>query len=417
MGTEEVRDCYGRFYANVSGQESPFVFRRGEGVFVENPEGETFIDFTSGYSVHNLGYGTSLMRRLMASECEVLEETGSAGLDINAFPHAPGAVLARCLAESTAIPSAKVFFCNSGTEAVEAALKLHRKKHRPLTVTCGDAFHGRTLGALTLTDGKEVYHEDFPKIPDVLRVPFPVGKDSFAAMRRVLMPRGKSYFRQMGRVVIELVQGEAGMRPADREAIFWLRKFTQEHGILLIIDEVQTGFGRTGTMFAYEQYGIIPDAICIAKGAGLGFSFGALIFRGDLDWKKAGQHSNTMGGNIPSAIAALECLRMFSETHPEQNAAARGGELSAWLGTLHDSFPRIARDVHGMGLMWGIDFCSSDIRDTVIREAYERRLLVIGARDHTIRVTPSLVIESSELCKGLHRLWSVCDEVQTSLKK
>src|SRR6478672_7930044 len=275
------------------------VLERGEGAVVEDVEGARYLDLLGGIAVNTLGHGHPALVRAVA------EQAGSLVHVSNFFTTTPQVELAERLLEVAGAPSGSaVFFANSGTEAVEAAVKLSRRTGRTRLVAAEGGFHGRTTGALALTH-KPAYREPFePLLPDVTHVPY--GDE--AALRAAVAG-------DVAAVVLEPIQGEAGVIEADPAYLRLARELTTAHGALLVLDEVQTGIGRTGSWFAFQQAGVVPDAMTLAKGLGGGVPIGALVtFGPDVSGLlTAGMHGSTFGGNPLAAAAGLAVLATIEE--------------------------------------------------------------------------------------------------------
>ncbi|MGH9903827.1 MAG: aspartate aminotransferase family protein, partial [Pyrinomonadaceae bacterium] len=322
--------------------------------------------------------------------------------------------LARKLDEITPVPSpTRTHFANSGTEAVETALKLAmHATGREKFIAFFNSFHGRTLGSLSLTSSRVAQRRGFRRQAlDVVHVPYPnvfrhpfTGEPSDAATvsRACLEWIEQRLFKtttppeEVAGIVVECVQGEGGYVPAPREFLQGLRRICDEHGILLIVDEVQSGMGRTGKMFASEHYDLKPDIVCIAKGIASGLPMGACVARADLmDWKP-GAHASTFGGNPVAIAAALKTIELL-ERELIANSAEVGAYLKAGLEKLMRKHDCIG-DVRGLGMMVGVEFvegggsmkAAAELRDRVEVECFNRGLIILGAGANTIRWSPPL---------------------------
>ncbi|PYT00222.1 MAG: aspartate aminotransferase family protein, partial [Acidobacteria bacterium] len=314
------------------------------------------------------------------------------------------------------VPSpTKTHFANSGTEAVETALKLAiHSTGREKFIAFFNSFHGRTLGSLSLTSSKIAQRRGFKRQAlDVVHVPYPntfrhpfTGErtDGPTASAAVLDWIENRLFKtttppeEVAAIVVEAVQGEGGYVPAPREFLQGLRRICDEHGILLVVDEVQSGMGRTGKMFACEHYDLKPDIITLAKGIASGVPMGACVARADLmDWKP-GAHASTFGGNPVAIAAALKTIELL-ERELIANSASAGAYLQDGLRQLAQRHECIG-DVRGLGMMIGVEFVSDresnapapELRDRVEMECYRRGLIVLGAGHNTIRWSPPLVL-------------------------
>jgi len=322
--------------------------------------------------------------------------------------------LARKLDEITPVPSpTKTHFANSGTEAVETALKLAmHATGREKFIAFYHSFHGRTLGSLSLTSSKVAQRKGFHRQAlDVTHVPFPnpyrpmlpasegvtVGQASLNWIENVLF-KTTTPAEEVAGIVVEVVQGEGGYLPAPADFLLGLRRICDEHGILLIVDEVQSGMGRTGKMFASDHYGLKPDIITIAKGIASGLPIGATVARADLmDWKK-GAHASTFGGNPVCIAAALKTIELL-ERELVQNSAEVGAYLQDGLRKLMEKHDCIG-EVRGLGMMIGVEFVEDratktpapELRDRVEIESFNRGLILLGCGGNSIRWSPPLIL-------------------------
>lgn len=378
----------------------PLAVERGYGAIIEDVDGNRFLDFTAGIAVCSTGH---CHPRVVAA---IQEQAGRlvhmSGTD---FYYAPQGELAKKLAEITPGAGAKrVFFTNSGAESVEAAFKLARyHTGRQHMIAFFGAFHGRTLGALSLTGSKVVQRRGFaPLIPMVSHVDYPNsyrGLQSLESLnqledlfKRTVAPQ------EVAGIIVEPIQGEGGYIVPPPEFHRELRKLCDQHGILLIADEVQSGMGRTGKMFAMEHWGVVPDVVCLAKGIASGMPLGAIIAReGIMDWGP-GSHASTFGGNPISCVAALETIKLLEESLME-NARLVGEHLKGRLRDLMARHRAIG-DVRGIGLMIGAELVrdrgtkepDAGLRDEVVQACFRQGLLLLGCGASTLRFCPPLVI-------------------------
>lgn len=386
----------------------PLVAAKGEGVWMKDPDGNVFLDFTSGIAVTSTGHCHPKVVKAIKKQAEQLLHMS--GTD---FYYENQIKLAQKLADRAPGKFAKrVFFTNSGTEAVEAAFKLARyKTKRERMISFFGAFHGRTMGSLSLTGSKVKQKENFGSlIPGVTHVGYgycyrcpyhlvypECGIDCVDYIEHTLFKRTVPP-HEVAAIIVEPVQGEGGYvvpPPGYHEK---LRALTKKYGILLIADEVQSGMGRTGKMFAIEHWGVEPDIITVAKGIASGMPLGAMIARADLmDWEP-GSHANTFGGNPVACAAALETLELL-ETKLLKNAQVVGDYLRGKLNELSRSFPMIG-DVRGLGLMVGMELVKDretkkpapKERDLVVEKAFRKGLLLLGCGESSIRFCPPLTV-------------------------
>jgi 4-aminobutyrate aminotransferase len=389
----------------------PLAVARGEGAVIEDVDGNRFLDFNAGIAVCSTGHcHPRIVKAIQEQAARLIHMSGTD------FYYGPQAELARKLAAIAPGPGNKrVIFTNSGTESVEAAFKLARyhTKRKHMIAFFG-AFHGRTMGALSLTASKVTQRVRFaPLIPQVSHVDFPncyrCPRQSNAAccfdgldqiennlFKRTVSPD------EVAAIIVEPIQGEGGYIIPPPEFHKRLKALAQRHGILLIADEIQTGMGRTGKMFAMEHWGVEPDIICLAKGIASGMPLGAIIARDDImDWPP-GSHASTFGGNPVSCAAALETIALLEEGLIV-NAAHVGGYLMKRLRDLQTRHELIG-DVRGKGLMIGIELVRDRAtkepavaeRNAIVQECFQKGLLLLGCGASSIRFSPPLVIDRAD---------------------
>ena len=383
----------------------PLAVRRARGSIVEDLDGNRYLDFTAGIAVCNVGHCHPLVVKAIQQQAgDLLHMCGSD------FYYEPMIDLGEKLTEITPGKFAKrVFFTNSGTEAVEAALKLARfHTRRKWVIGFHGAFHGRTLGALSLTASKVKQRARFgPLLPMIAHATYG-DLDSVAALFKHEVPA-----EETAAIVVEPILGEGGYRVPPPEFLRGLRKICDEHGILLVMDEIQTGMGRTGKMFASEHSNVVPDILCVAKGLAAGMPLGAIVASETImDWPE-GVHGSTFGGNPVSCAAALASIELI-ETNFLGNAARLGSVAIAKLQVLADKYACLA-DVRGLGLMLAVEVVhprgkhagDPRLRDRIVHEAFVRGLLLLGCGESAIRFCPPLCINRTQLEVGL----DVLDEV------
>jgi 4-aminobutyrate aminotransferase len=397
----------------------PLVVARASGCVIEDVDGNRFLDFTAGIAVTNTGHCHPGVVAAIKDQADKLLHMS--GTD---FYYAPEVDLAERLAKAAPGPTAKkVFFTNSGAEAIEAALKLARwHTGRSRVVAFFGAFHGRTYGAMSLSGSKLVHRRGFsPLVPDIHHVAFPRECDCSAGGEcRLVRDLEDTIFRrtappeEVAAIFVEPIQGESGYHPMPPGCLPQLRKLCDQHGILLVADEVQSGFGRTGKLFAVEHYGVEPDIICLAKGIASGLPLGAIVAKDEvMDWP-SGSHASTFGGNPVSCRAALATLQLLEQEYTA-NAAARGEQLRAGLRELADDFDALS-GVRGLGLMTAVDLPSAAIREQVIQAAFHRGLLLLGCGETALRFCPPLCISVSQIETGLQILADVLGSVSVARK-
>ena len=383
----------------------PLVAARGWGCTVEDVDGNLFLDFTAGIAVNATGHAHPDVVAAIADQSAKLIHMS--GTD---FYYGPEIELAERLVRLAPGKEPKrVFFANSGAETVEAALKLARHHSgRQRVISCYGAFHGRTYGAMSLGGSKALHQQGFgPLLSGVHRIHFDAPREEIEELFATVCPAD-----EVAAVFVEPIQGEGGYRvPSDR-FLPMLRDVCDEHGILLVVDEVQSGIGRTGRWLALEHFGVVPDMICLAKGLASGLPLGALVARADvMDWPP-GSHASTFGGNPVSCRAALATLDLVEREYMA-NARDRGAELKAGLERLAAA-TRCVRDVRGLGLMLAVDVVGKDgrpdpqRRDALVDAAFHRGLLLLGCGYAGVRFCPGLCVTARQVETALEILAEVC---------
>jgi 4-aminobutyrate aminotransferase len=368
-------------------KEYPLVVARASGVVVEDVDDNRYLDFMAGIAVASTGHAHP---KVVAA----ITETASRFLHICAtdFYYEEMTALCERLALLAPGPSKKrVFVTNSGAEAVEGAMKLARHAtRRPAFIAFDGAFHGRTYGAMSLTSSKAVQRFGFgPFLPDVHHVKYPEVRAIDELFYRRLDPR------DVAAIFVEPVQGEGGYIVPPRGFLTSLRELCDRHGILLVCDEVQSGIGRTGRMFACEYDGIEPDILLTAKGLGSGMPIGAIIAREAVMTWPAGAHGSTFGGNPVCCAAALATLDLV-EGGLTSNACTRGAELLTGLQRIADGRKPITQ-VRGLGLMLGIEFAEATMSRELVQRAFRKGLLLLGAGKSTVRLAPPLIVDEYDV--------------------
>ncbi len=387
------------------------VAERASGVWVEDVDGNIFLDCNAGVAVCSTGHCHPQVVRAIQEQAEQLIHM--CGTD---YYHRHMPALAKKLDEIVPVPSpTRTHFANSGTEAVETALKLAmHATGREKFIALFNSFQGRTLGSLSLTSSRVAQRLGFKRQAlDVVHVPYPNEfRNPFraedcgdgGAAQGALNWIEERLFKtttppeEVAGIVVEAVQGEGGYVPASRSFLQGLRRICDQHGILLIVDEVQSGMGRTGKMFACEHFDVKADIVTIAKGIGSGLPIGACVARAELmDWKP-GAHASTFGGNPVCIAAALKTIELL-EGGLVQNSAEVGAYLKSGLERLQKKHDCIG-DVRGMGMMIGVEFVEDsvsnkpapELRDRVEVACFERGLIILGAGTNTIRWSPPLIL-------------------------
>lgn len=365
----------------------PLVANSAKGAIIEDVDGNQFLDFNAGIAVCSTGHCHPDVVRAIQKQAESLIHMS--GTDFY-YAHMPQ------LAEKleSLMPDGKAwrcFFGNSGTEAIEAALKLARyATARWQFIAFHRSFHGRTMGALSLTSSKPVQRKKFgPLVPGVTHIPF--GDTRYledVVFKTTVNPD------EVAAIVVEPIQGEGGYVVPPPDFLPSLERIARKHGILIIADEVQSGMGRTGKMFAFEHFDFHPDIIAIAKGIASGMPLGVTMARADIMTWEPGAHASTFGGNPVCLAAAIETVRLLQEKYVA-NAANIGDFMFSELQHLKAKHPVIT-DVRGRGLMIGIELAKPQLRDAIIEECFRRGLLILGAGPSAIRLCPPLVIDEEQ---------------------
>jgi 4-aminobutyrate aminotransferase len=374
--------AYGRVY--------PLAVKAGRGMAIEDVDGNLFLDFTAGIAVSSTGH--SHPKVLAAIEEQARRFLHYCGSD---FYYEPMARLAEKLAKlAPGASEKKVFLTNSGTEAIEAAIKLARyETKRTHLIAFLGAFHGRTLGSLSLTASRASHRAHFgPLLPGVHHVPY--GMEGLEAIEKNIFGH-EAAPDEVAAIFVEPIQGEGGYIVPPPDFLPALAAICRRHGILLVADEIQSGFGRTGKMFACEHWNIEPDILCVAKGIASGLPLGAMIARSDISTWKHGNHGSTFGGNPVACAAALATIELI-EDGLMKNAAEAGTYLKEKLGRLKSSRSALA-DVRGMGLMVGVEFVSAEERERVVLASFEKGLLLLGCGERVIRFCPPLIVSKAEI--------------------
>jgi 4-aminobutyrate aminotransferase len=391
---------------------------RGEGHHLYDTDGKAYLDFANGIAVSVLGHGhPAVTAAIHAQVDEMIAPCAAMGYAESTVRHA------KLLAEFLPEPLDSIFFMNSGSEAIEAALKLARRvTGRPGIIAFRGGFHGRTIGAVSITSSNINYRLGYePLLPGVYLSPFPSAYRDFADDEERAVEVSLKHLRDLlattippsavAAVILEPMQGEGGYIPAPPAFLRALRAICDEHGILLIADEVQAGFGRTGKMWSFEHAGIVPDVVCMAKAIANGLPLSAIASSKALQerWGKSA-HGTTFGGNPVSCAAGIAVLETIRAERLVENSAARGAELMTGLRAIAADDSRIG-DVRGLGLMIGVEFVrdratrepDGPFCETVIQGCADEGLLVIscGVEHNVIRWIAPLNVTSAEISEAL----------------
>ncbi|MFZ5912366.1 MAG: aspartate aminotransferase family protein [Chloroflexota bacterium] len=358
---------------------------RGKGASLFDADGNEYLDCSSGHGVANLGHAHPKVAAAIAEQAATLITL------FESFPNDKRAALMEKMA--TLVPGLeRVFFCNSGAEAVEAALKFARlSTGRTNIVAAMRAFHGRTFGALSATFNKK-YRQGFePLVPGFSHAPYN-NIDALASA----VDEGTAA------VILEVIQGEGGVYPADPEYIQAARRICDEKGALLIVDEIQSGFGRTGKMFAVQHFDVTPDLLCCAKSLAGGVPMGAVLIGGKVQNLTPGAHGSTFGGNPLSCAAGLAALAVIEEEDLARQAAEKGAYL---VGKLRQIESPLVREVRGMGLMVGVELKQKVA--PYLKALQEKRIIALNAGMTVIRLLPPLVISYAQMDRVVDALADV----------
>ncbi|KUO56825.1 MAG: acetylornithine aminotransferase [Alphaproteobacteria bacterium BRH_c36] len=369
------------------------VFERGEGCWLTSANGDRYLDFGSGVAVNALGHAHPHLVSALTEQAGKLWHTS------NLYRVAGQERLADRLCQTTFAD--KVFFCNSGAEACEGAIKAARRYHfargnpeRWRIITFHGAFHGRTLAALSAA-GNPQYLEGFGE---------PAGGFDHVAFADHEAVEA-AITEETAAIMIEPVQGEGGVRILPPQCLAGLRELCDKHGLLLILDEVQTGVGRTGTFFAHEQAGIVPDLMAVAKGIGGGFPLGAILAtEAAASGMVPGTHGSTFGGNSLAMAVANAVLDIVLAGGFLEEVARKSGRLRQGLAEIEDEYSDLVAEVRVAGLLTGLKLRDNVKPASVVSASLAENLLVVGASDNVVRILPPLIVSQEEIAEGLARL-------------
>ncbi len=364
----------------------PVVFDHGEGVRLYDTDGKEYLDFCAGIAVHALGYGNEAWKNELKDQIDKITHTS------NLYYNEPAIKAAGALKKITGLD--RVFFTNSGAEAVEGAIKTARKyaflkdgttDHE--IIAMDHSFHGRTMGALSVT-GTKAYRDPF--LPMIGNIKYAVYND-LESVKSLINHKTCA-------IILETIQGEGGIHPGTGDFIKGIRKLCDDNDILMILDEIQCGMGRSGKMFAYEYFGIKPDVLTLAKGLGCGIPVGAFLMNEKTAQNslKPGDHGTTYGGNPFAAAAINAVIGQFGELDILKNVNETGAYLKEKLEVLKGKYP-IIKDVRGKGLIAGIEFDDTKPVSEVCKKALENGLVVISASGNVLRLVPPLIITKDDI--------------------
>ena len=366
------------------------TLKSGKGLVVTDTVGKKYLDFLGGIATNVLGHAHPVIVRAVSKQIATLGHVS------NFYSHPSGIALAAKLQELTGDNTARVFFCNSGAEANEAALKLSRKTGRSKVVATTGSFHGRTMGALSLTGQPSKRNPFKPLVKNIKHVTF----GDISAMR-------KAVNKKTAMVIVEPIMGEAGVIVPPFGYLKQLRELCSEHGALLVFDCVQTGIGRTGTWFGYEEEKIRPDVITLAKGLGGGLPLGAMISLGtNCPQFAPGEHGTTFGGNPVSAAAGLAAIEFITKNRLMVSAKSFEKRLKIKLGAI-----RGVTEVRGRGLLLGIGL-DGGYAKALAAKLSDRGILVNAPNDETIRIAPALTVSKAQIDRFITVFTQCMQEVE-----
>ena len=383
---------------------APVAFERGEGPWAITADGTRYLDFGAGIAVNALGHAHPHLVKTLT------EQAGKIWHTSNLYGAPDGERLARRLCEATF--AERVFFTNSGAEANECAIKMARKYHaakghpeRYRIITFEGAFHGRTLATIA-AGGQQKYIDGFgPKVEGFDQVPF----DDEKALRAAITP-------ETAALMIEPIQGEGGLRSVPARFLKLLRELSDEQGLMLIFDEIQTGVGRTGKFFAHEMYGVTPDIMSIAKGIGGGFPMGACLATEEAaSGMTLGTHGTTFGGNPLAMAVGNAVLDVVLAPGFIERVGQIALRLKQSLAELKDKHPEVIAEIRGEGLMLGLKLHT--LNTDFVNEARAHGLLVVGAGDNVVRLLPPLIITEADVAEAVSRLDKTAGAIEAALKR
>ena len=390
-----LRDLESKYYMQVA-RRQPIVLVRGQGTRVWDEDGKEYLDFTSGWAVNSLGHSHPVQVKAIQEQAATLIQTS------NQFFTVPQIELARLLVDNSCLD--RVFLSNSGAEANEGAVKLARKYGRIhangayQVITALNSFHGRTL-AMAAATGQPHYQEQWqPLSPGFVNVPY----DDIDAIKEATNDETCA-------VMLEPVQGEGGVNVPSSDYLKQVREWCDENNLVMILDEVQTGLGRLGTLFGYEQFGVEPDAITLAKGLGGGVPIGAFLAKEKFCLLAPGDHGSTFGGNVLTCAGAAAVVDFVIKNDVSANVRAMGQRLNQGLENLKSRYP-IITEVRGLGLLLAIQL-NAEIAPQLVARSNEEGLLLNPLRPNAIRLMPPLNVTADEVDEALEKLAVALKEV------
>lgn len=396
-----VMNTYGRF---------PLALERGEGCRLWDTDGREYLDFVAGIATCTLGHAHPTLIDAVTRQIKTLHHVS------NLYYVPPQGELAKWLTAHSCAD--KVFFCNSGAEANEGAIKLARKyAHNhlniadPVILTAHSSFHGRTLATITAT-GQPKYQKGFsPLVPGFAYVPY----NDIAALEATIAELDSNE-RRVAAILLEALQGEGGVRPGDLAYFQRIREICTEKGILLILDEVQVGMGRSGKLWGYENLGIEPDIFTSAKGLGGGIPIGAMMCKSFCDVFEPGNHASTFGGNPFACAVALSVCQTLEKENILANVQQRGEQLRGQLQSIATQYPELIVDVRGWGLINGLEINSEAELTSIeiVKAAMNEGLLLVPAGPKVVRFVPPLIVTEAEVDRAVEMLKTALSKLLSS---
>lgn len=370
------------------------VFTKGEDVYLYDSNGEKYLDMGAGIAVSALGYSNEEYKQGLKDQIDKLIHTS------NLYFNEPSIKAAEYITEASGLD--KVFFTNSGTEAIEGAIKLARKyaylknkESKGEIIAMNHSFHGRSMGALSVT-GTKHYREPFEPL---------IGGVSFAQYNDLESVKAL-VTEDTCAIILETLQGEGGIHPASKEFITGVRKLCDDSGILMILDEIQCGMGRTGKMFTYQHYGVMPDILTTAKALGCGVPVGAFVAKADVaEAMCPGDHGTTYGGNPLATAAVCKVFEIFKKEHILERVNKTAPYITEKLNVLKERHKDVVKDVRGMSLMQGMELTVP--AGDIVAKALEKHLILISAGSNIIRFVPPLIIEKEHI----DTMYNILDDI------
>jgi len=401
LSLDEVKSLDEKYVLNTYAR-MPVAFIYGSGEFLYDTHGKEYIDFLSGIAVTSLGHANADLNEVLQNQSELIWHSS------NLFYNPQQVLLARALIDIT-YPG-KVFFCNSGTEANEAAIKIMRawgvqnstaSKNKSIILSLKNSFHGRTFGAMSIT-GQDKIHNGFG---DLMQDVTYIEVNNIKELE-------KSFNENVCGIILEPVLGEGGVIPLTREFIQKARQLSNEYKAIMVMDEIQTGVGRTGSYFAYQNYGIVPDIVTVAKGLAGGFPIGAVIVgQKYCNVLQSGMHGSTFGGNHLATAVGYEVLRTIESSKILANVTEMSNYFFEKLNILKETYPDRIEKVQGMGLLIGVVLSNNRPARPLVQKALEKQLIIGRAGENVIRLAPPLIVRKATIDKALQKIEEIIREI------